>query len=434
MATISTSVTPEFATRTVRKIQLRLLPFIFLLYIVAVLDRVNVGFAALTMNKELAISSEQFGMLAGIFFIGYFFFEVPSNILLHKIGARVWIARILITWSLVAGATGFAHSAMHLYIVRFMLGLAEAGFFPGMILYLTYWFRQREQAQAVAFFMMAQPISAIFGGPLSGIILDHVHWMGVSSWRWLLILESAPAMILGFVVLFWLPNRPSEATFLTQPEKDWLATELDREQASKESKEHGSALKALGSGRVWYLAAVYFAFMNGLYAMNFWLPQVVKALAKQTNTQTGFLVAIPHLIGLTAMVILSRHSDRTLERRYHAAIPAVIGGIALLLLAKSPNPAVSIAFLALMAIGIDSSFGPFWSLPNQFLTGAAAASGIALINSVGNLGGFVGPYIIGYIAKRTGSTTPGLAVIGGFMILAAFLIVMIPKRNTQERQ
>lgn len=423
----------DLASQTIRKIQFRLLPFIFVLYIVAVLDRVNVGFAALTMNKELAITAEQFGLLAGIFFIGYFFFEVPSNIFLHKFGARVWIARILVSWGVVAGATGFAHSATHLYIIRFCLGLAEAGFFPGMILYLTYWFPERERAQAVAFFMTAQPISAIFGGPLSGIILDHVHWIGLSSWRWLLILEAVPAIVCGVITYFLLPNTPDEAHFLSQEEKQWLDSELARERELKQTKEHGSYWKALGSGRVWYLCLVYFMLMNGLYAMNFWLPQVVKALAKQTNTQTGFLVAIPHLIGLIAMILISKHSDRTGERRFHGAIPVFVGGCALLLLAKSPNPAISIAFLALMAIGIDSSFGPFWSLPSQFLTGAAAASGIALINSVGNLGGFVGPYIIGWLKDRTGTTSSGLFVIGCFMIVAA-LLILGTRRQQQSAQ
>jgi ACS family tartrate transporter-like MFS transporter len=427
MATLTIGATELFAGQTVRKIQLRLLPFILLLYIVAVLNRVNVAFAALTMNKELGITAGQFGFLAGIFFWGYFFFEIPSNILLHKFGARRLIARILITWGIVAGSTGFVQNATHLYIIRFLLGLAEAGFFPGMSLYLTFWFRERERAQAVAFIMTAQPISAILGAPLSGLILDHIHWLNVSSWRWMLILEALPAIILGFVTLSLLPDGPEDAKFLDREQKDWLEAELARERAARQTPEHGSYMKALVSGRVWYLAIIYFAFMNGLNAMNFWLPQVVKALARQTNTQTGFLVAIPHLIGLTAMIILSRHSDRTGERRFHAAIPAVLGGLALLLLTKAPDPVVSIAFLALMAIGVDSSFGPFWSLPSQFLTGAAAASGIALINSVGNLGGFLGPYIIGALKDRYNSTGPGMAVIGGFLILAAALIVAMPR-------
>jgi ACS family tartrate transporter-like MFS transporter len=420
----------DFGAQTIRKIQFRLLPFMFLLYIVAVLDRVNIGFAALTMNKALAISAQQFGFLAGIFFIGYFFFEVPSNILLHKLGARVWIARILVSWGIVAACTGLVRTPMHLYIIRFLLGLAEAGFFPGMILYMTYWFRQRERAQAVAFFMTAQPISSILGAPLSGFILDHVHWLGIPGWRWLLVLEAAPAVVLGVVTYFVLPSRPEEATFLSSEEKSWLKQELQREEQKAEGTTgHVSALKALGSGRVWYLAVIYFTIIIGLYSMNFWLPQVVKGLSKlYSNTTIGLLVAIPHICGLIAMILISRHSDRTQERRFHAAIPAILGGIALLVVGRVTSPALSIALLAVMAIGIDSFFGPFWSLPGKFLTGFAAASGIALINSVGNLGGFVGPYVIGLGKDKLGSVYWGLAFVGISMLISAFLVIGIHEK------
>jgi MFS transporter, ACS family, tartrate transporter len=411
---------------TIRKVRLRILPYIFLLYIVAVLDRVNIGFAALTMNKELAITAQQFGLLAGIFFIGYFLFEIPSNLMLHKVGARVWIARILISWGIISGLTAFAQSATHIYLVRFLLGLAEAGFFPGMILYLTYWFRQREQAQAVAFFMTAQPIASIIGAPASGWILDHVHWAGVSSWRWLLALEAMPAVILGVVTFFFLPSKPKDCKFLSAEEKGWLAAELQREEQAKlASQPEGiGAVRALLNGRVWYLAIVYFTIIVGLYSLNFWLPQVVKGLSTvYSNTKIGFLVMVPHLVGLIAMVLISLHSDRTQERRFHAAIPAIVGGLALLLVGRVHSPALSIALLALMALGIDSFFGPFWSLPNRFLTGIGAASGIALINSVGNLGGFAGPYVIGAIKDRTGNIYWGLAFVGISMLISATLVM-----------
>jgi MFS transporter, ACS family, tartrate transporter len=436
MTPTSASTTADIEARTVRKTQVRLLPFMFILYIVAVLDRVNVGFAALTMNKQLAISAQQFGLLAGIFFIGYFLFEIPSNILLHKIGARVWIGRILISWGVVSAATALVNTAMHLYLVRFLLGIAEAGFFPGMILYLTYWFRQREQAQAVAFFMTAQPVSAIIGGPISGVILDHVHWAGIPSWRWLFALEAVPAVILGFVVFVVLPNKPENAEFLSHEEKRWLEGELEREREAKMLKgnAHASIRGALTSPRVWHLTTIYFFFIIGLYSMNFWLPTVIKAFSKlYTSTYVGMLVAVPHLCGLIAMIIISRHSDRTLERRYHAAIPAVVGGVALLFVGHMTSPVISITLLALMAIGIDSSFGPFWSFPSQFLTGVAAASGIALINSIGNLGGFVGPYVIGTIAKQTGSTAWGLAFVGVCLIIAATLVLLLPKQRADQR-
>jgi MFS transporter, ACS family, tartrate transporter len=418
------------ASSAVGKIQLRILPFIFLLYIVAFLDRVNIGFAALTMNKELAISSEQFGLLAGIFFFGYFLFGVPSNVILHKLGAREWIAWILVSWGIVSASTGFAQSAVQLYVVRFLLGLAESGFFPGMILYMTYWFRQRERAQAVAFFMTGLPISSIVGAPLSGLILDHIHWLGVSSWRWLLVLEAAPAIVLGIVTYKLLPNRPAEARFLTQAEKDWLAGELANEEKTAEASDKVSALRALWNGRVWYLAIIYFTIIIGVYSMSFWLPQVVKGLSTlYSNTTVGLLVPIPHICGLIAMLVLSRHSDRTQERRWHAAVPAILGGAALLVVGRVTSPALSIALLALMAIGVDSFFGPFWSLPSKFLTGVAAASGIALINSVGNLGGFVGPYVIGAVSRRTGSTSLGLAFVGVSMIVSAMLVLALKDKK-----
>ncbi|HXP85701.1 MAG TPA: MFS transporter, partial [Bryobacteraceae bacterium] len=392
--------------RTIRKIRLRILPFLFILYVVAFLDRVNIGFAALTMNKALAITSQQFGLLAGIFFIGYFFFEIPSNILLHKLGARVWIARILVSWGLVSACNGLAQNATHLYIVRFLLGIAEAGFFPGMILYLTYWFRQREQAQAVALFMAALPVSNVIGAPISGLILDHAHWFGVATWRWLLALEALPAIVLGVATWLLLPNGPEDARFLDRQEKDWLHGELAQESAKQEPM---SATRALMSGRVWHLTFVYFTLVVGLYVMSFWLPQVVKGLsAHYSNTTVGVLVTIPHAVGFVAMMLVSRHSDRTGERRWHAAVPAIAAATAMFTVGLVSSPLLSIAILTLMASGIYSFFGPFWALPNRFLTGYAAASGIALINSVGNLGGFVGPYMIGSITTWTGSNYWGL--------------------------
>ncbi len=434
----------DFEARTIRKVQGRILPYIFLLYIIAVLDRVNIGFAALTMNRELAISAQQFGNLAGVFFIGYFFFEVPSNVLLHKFGARVWIARILVSWGIVAALTGFARDAIQVAFIRFLLGIAEAGFFPGMVLYMTYWFRKRERAQAVAWFMTALPISSIMGAPISGWILDHIHWMGMSSWRWLLILEAVPAIILGVVTYLILPSRPFDAAFLSQGEKDWLAAELRKEeQAAASALGHVSAWKALRHGRVWHLASIYFTILIGLYSLTFWLPQVVKLLSRSySNTTVGLLVVIPHLCGLVAMVILSRHSDRTQERRYHAAIPAIAGGVSLLLASyinitgskTFNNAAVAITLLSVMAVGVYSFFGPFWSLPSKFLTGFAAAAGIGLINSVGNLGGFVGPNVVGWCGDHLGNVYYGLAFVGVSMTISAFLVVLVKDKSSAQSE
>src|SRR6266436_6587121 len=315
---------------TIQKLRLRIIPYLFLLYVIAYLDRINIGFAALTMNKELAITSEQFGLLVGIFFLGYFLFEIPSNLLLHKIGARIWIARILISWGIVAVMTGFVQNVSQLYVARFLLGLAEAGYFPGIVLYLTYWFRQREQAQAIALFLAGLPVTSILGAPVSGFILDHVHWLSLGSWRWLLILEGIPAVVCGVLTYFLLPNRPAEAKFLRREEKEWILAELARGEREKLASHSISAGQALLNSRVWHLGSIGFTLNFGMYGMNFWMPQLVKSLSSgASNSLIGLLLMIPHLVGLPVMVMVSRSSDRKQERRYHAAIPAVTAGIAL---------------------------------------------------------------------------------------------------------
>lgn len=424
------SIAPSsIEARTIRKLRIRIVPFLFLLYVVAYLDRINVGFAALTMNKELGITSQQFGMLVGIFFFGYFLFEVPSNLLMHKIGARIWIARILITWGIVAMSTGFVHNVHQLYVVRFLLGLAEAGYYPGVVLYLSYWFRQHERAQAIALVLLGLPVASILGGPLSGLILDHVHWLGLTSWRWLLILEGVPAVICGVLAYFILPNRPVEARFLARDEREWIMAELAREQQEKLGDYQISLAKTFTHLRVWHLVWIQFTFLIGLYSLSFWLPQVVKSLSSHySNTVVGLLTAIPQLVGLVSMVLVARSSDRHRERRYHAAISALVGGMGWLLLGTTTSPAFSILLLSLVAAGAYSIAGPFWSLPTEFLTGYAAACGIALINSIGNLGGFAGPYAIGLIKDKTGSLHWGLAFVGISMLVSATFLVLLPKR------
>ncbi|HUJ20683.1 MAG TPA: MFS transporter [Bryobacteraceae bacterium] len=415
-------------TQTIRKVRFRILPVVFVLYVVAFIDRINIGFAALTMNQELAISSRQFGLIAGIFFAGYVIFEIPSNLLLHRIGARIWIARILISWGIIAAFTGFAHNVTEFCIARFLLGVAEAGFFPGIVLYLTYWFRQREQAQAIALFMTGLPVASILGAPISGVILDHAHWLGASSWRWLLILEGLPAIGCGILTYFLLPSRPAEAKFLTPNEREWIASELEREQQQKPGKHGLSAAQALMSGRVWHIALTAFAWDIGLYWMSFWMPQKLKSLSSlYSNTLVGLLVVIPQLAGLIAMIVVSRSSDRKLERRYHAAIPAVVGGIALLLLATISSPALSIAVMALMAAGIYGFVAPLFSMPSEFLSGISAASGIALVNSVANIGAFAGPSAIGVINEKTGGLSGGMVFAGAALLVSATLAMLLPR-------
>jgi len=432
MASALGIVSNPIEAATIRKLRIRLLPFLFALFVVAFIDRINLGFAALTMNRELAITSQQFGFAAGVFFWGYFLFEVPSNLILHRIGARVWIARILITWGAVATLTGFVHSAHQLYIARFALGLAEAGYFPGITLYLGYWFRQREKAQAIALIMIGIPLASVLGAPVSGFILDHVHWFGLSSWRWLLILEGFPAIACVPLVSFLLPSRPVEARFLSMEEKTWITDQLAREDRPKlGAQAHSlSVARTLVNPRVWHLACIGFAFAFASYTFSFWLPQVMRSgFGGQSNTAVGIAVMIPNLLALIAMILVSRHSDRTLERRYHMATLCALAGIAFLLLGGPRSPFFSVVLFSAVAVGAYSFLPIFFSLPGEFLTGSSAAAGIALVTSVTNLGGFVGPYTVGLIRQKTGSFYLGLICAGVSFLVSASLALVLPKRD-----
>jgi MFS transporter, ACS family, tartrate transporter len=416
---------------TIRKLRIRLLPFLFALYVVAFIDRINLGFAALTMNRELAITSQQFGFAAGIFFWGYFLFEIPSNLMLHKIGARVWIARILITWGIIATLTGFVQSSSQLYIARFALGLAEAGYFPGIVLYLGYWFRQREKAQAIALILMGMPLASVLGGPISGLILDHVHWFGFSSWRWLFILEGLPAVACVSLTYVLLPSRPAEARFLTSHEKAWIADQLEQEDRHKLGVRTSSVARTLIHPRVWHLACIGFSHGFASYTFSFWLPQILKSVVGgQSNTVVGMLVMIPNFLGLIAMILVSRHSDRRRERRYHMATAATLSGTAMLLLGMPHSPFLSVILFSAVAVGAYSFLPVFFSMPGEFLTGFSAAAGIALVTSVANFGGFVGPYTMGVIRQRTGTLHYGLICAGVSFLISACLSWLLPKRPT----
>ena len=420
--------------RTARQVRRHLLPLLFVLYVVAYLDRVNVGFASLTMNRELALSSEQYGIVSGIFFWGYFLFEIPSNLVLHRLGARTWIARILITWGLVAAGTGFVQNATQLYIARFILGAAEAGFYPGIVYYLSYWFRQREQAQAIGVFLTALPTASILGGPASGWILDHVHAYGLSSWRWLLILEAVPAIACGLLTYRLLPDRPADVAFLTEQEKIRLADVLAAEAGAKRGAQSMTVFETLTHPRVLHLAATQFLFLMGLYVTGFWMPQSIKSVATDlSNTTVGILIIVPNLAGLVSMVLVARSSDRCGERHFHAVLPLLCAAAALFFVGATSSAAVCVALWCVVAAGLDSYLGPFWTFPGEFLSGRSAACGFAFINSVGNLGAYFGLSAIGSIATKTGSFSGGFRVVSAALVCAATLILALKLHRRRPR-
>jgi MFS transporter, ACS family, tartrate transporter len=414
------------------RIRRRLLPFVFLLYIVAYLDRINVGFAALQMNRDLGLGDAAFGLGAGLFFIGYFLFEIPSNLILERVGARAWIARIMISWGAVAMAMAAVRGAPSFYLLRFLLGVAEAGFFPGVILYLTYWFPVREQAHAIALFMTATALAGVIGGPLSGAILATKGTLGFAGWQWLFILEGLPSVILGIAVLFYVPDGPEEVRWLGEKEKRWLAESLARERAQE--REH-TLIGGLMGARIWLLALLYFAIVTGLYGVTMWLPQIIKTLGALDNLEVGFISAVPFLAAAVAMVKVGQSSDRRGERRWHVAISAFAGAAGLILSARAHDPLFALMALSLGAAGIWGTMGPFWSMPSEYLGGTAAAAGIALINSVGNLGGFAGPYLVGMVRQMTHSFAGGLAAMALMLLAAGCIALAVPhRRNSAVRE
>ncbi|MDD1694469.1 MAG: MFS transporter [Methanoregula sp.] len=415
----------ELAERTVRKVSRRLLPFLFLLYVVAFLDRVNFGYAALEMNSALGLSAEVFGFLSGIFFIGYLIFEVPSNMVLQRIGARIWISRIIISWGIVVIITAAATDAFQLAALRFILGVAEAGFFPGIILYITCWFRRKDLASAVALFMTALAVSNIIGAPVSTWILDNVTWFGIAGWRWLFILEGLPALALGVVTWFWLTDRPKDATWLLPDEREWLAGTIAREKGEA-SGNHTDFWSVIRDRRIWHLACIYCTVVIGLYGLGFWMPQIIRSMNPSfSNFGIGLVMVVPYLVALCAMIAWGAHSDRTGERIWHAAVPPVIGGIALAGAGVVSAPIIAFVLIIIATAGIYCEFGPFWTLPAVFLAEAAAAVGIAVINSVGNLGGFIGPSLVGYLTQVTGSTNAGLVAIGACLVFCGLLTLAV---------
>lgn len=406
------------------KVRRRLVPFVFLLYIVAYLDRINVGFAALQMNAALGLSASAYGLGAGIFFVSYTLFEVPSNVILARIGARLWIARIMITWGLVSSGMMLVQGPTSFYAMRFLLGAAEAGFFPGIIYYLTQWFPARERARAIAAFMTAAVTAGIVGGPVSGALLSMDGVGGLAGWQWLFLLEGLPAVVLGVVVLFYMTEHPEDARWLSDVERSALLEALRRDGNDRPASTT-TVSGALASGRIWLLAIVYLTIPIALYAFGFWLPQIIRASSNGSDFQVGLLAAIPYLAGACGMMIAARHSDRAGERRWHVAGAALLGGVAFMVSAFVQTLAVSLATLSLAMLGLASMFGPFWALATSRQSGVGAAAAIALINSIGNTGGFVGPYVIGYIHDRTGSFAGGLVFVGVVLAVMPLLVLAL---------
>ena len=407
----------------IQKITWRLIPFLMLLYFVAFLDRINVGFAALTMNKDVGLTSQMFGLGAGIFFLGYFAFEVPSTIILHKVGARFWIGRVMITWGLVSIAMAFTRGPISFYVLRFLLGLAEAGFFPGIILYLSYWFPANHRSAVTAIFMAAAPIAGVIGSPVSGALMQLDGLFSMHGWQWLFLLEGFPALILGWITFRFLTDRPADAPWLTEQERGWLSSAIELEQTAITGSVSHSAWRALADWRVLALSLAYFGTSAGLYTIGFWAPLIIKGLGFSVF-HVGLLVAIPNLIAVIGMVFWSRNSDRTGERYWHAALACLIGALGMAVAARAGSSALlAIGGLSLTAFGVSAAKPPLWCLPTTFFAGTAAAASIGLINSLGTLGGFVGPYMIGSTNGISGNFTRGLYLVGGTLVVSAVTIV-----------
>ncbi|TNC09053.1 MFS transporter [Methylobacterium terricola] len=416
---------------TMRRVAWRLVPFICLLYFIAFIDRVNIGFAALTMNKDLGFSSAVFGFGAGIFFFGYFLFEVPSNIVLDKVGARLWIARVMITWGIISGAFAFVKGEYSFYTLRFLLGAAEAGFFPGIILYLSYWFPVRYRAGVVSLFMAAAPISVVLGSPLSSALLAMDGILGLHGWQWMFLIEAVPAVVLGVVVLFYMTDRPENATWLPDDQRAWLVAEMNAEHARKTVGAKHGIMAGLSDLRVLALALVYFGTSAGLYTLGIWAPQIIKSFGL-SNMAVGFLNGVPPTLAIVAMILWARHSDRTGERTWHVVIACLVASVGLLLAGGAASTLAVIAALSLVNIGISAAKPPLWAMPTMFLSGQAAAVGIATINSIGNLGGFVGPWAIGWFKDQTGSFTGGLFFVAGLLVLSAIVTLIVARAGRRS--
>jgi ACS family tartrate transporter-like MFS transporter len=399
----------------------RLIPLMMLLYLVNVLDRVNVGFAALTMNRDLGLSPTQFGVGAGIFFIGYFFFQLPANVMLERVGAKRWVAGILFTWGVLSSANAFIQGPLSFYALRFVLGVAECGFFPAMLLYLTFWFPQAYRARFTAYFMASIPLTFVIGSPLSGLILGLDGWNGLRGWQWLFLLEGMPACVLSLFVLKYLPDGPKDAPWLSEEEKRTIAAHLA---SDAKAAQHVRLWPALIDPRVFALGMVVFGVIMGYYGIGVWLPQIVQAMGF-SNLATGFIVALPFVASVGVMIPWGRSSDLKNERIWHVAIPAFVAAAGFVVASLSGNYIVALVALSFAAAGLYSMPGPFWSLPTAFLGGTAAAGGLAVINAIGGLGGFFGPSIVGILKEATGGYGPGMAALALGPLTGAVIVLTL---------
>jgi MFS transporter, ACS family, tartrate transporter len=429
--TIPPDATESIAQRARYRIARRLVPFLFILYVFNYIDRVNISFASLQMTKELGFSNSVFGLGAGIFFIGYFLLQIPTTMLIESWSARKFIGVSLIAWGALAALTGLISTAQHFYTIRFFLGIAEAGFFPGVIVYLTHWYRNADRAKAVALFMIAIPTSNMLGAAMASVLMQ-ITWLGYAGWRWLLILEGFPSVILGVITFFYLSDRPEDALWLADDERRWIVGELAREQAAKKAQAKTTAWEAMRQPQVILLSLAYFCYITNSTGLGTWLPKIVQRISGSNQTQVILLSGIPWIAAIPAMIVAAWHSDKSGERRWHAAIPIVLAGLALWMSVQAgTNLVLALAAFSVATMALYSFPSPFWALPPLFLSGPAAAATIALINSSGNLGGFLGPYAIGYLTDRTGDYTAGLYYLVVAAVIGSVSVVLLRKSSVR---
>lgn len=413
----------------IKKLDKRLLPFLMLLFFVAILDRVNIGIASLQMNAELGFTAQIFGLGAGIFFIGYFIFEVPSNLILEKVGARRWIARIMITWGIISVLMMFVSNPTTFYILRFLLGAAEAGFYPGIIFYITTFYPAQYRTKALAIFQIGSPIAVALGSPITGLILGLDGTWGLSGWQLVFLLEGIPAVILGIVCIYYLTDSPEKAKWLTIDEKKWLSSQLLLE---NKGKEHLSLLKLFTKPQVWLQSFVYLSIVVGLYGVTFWLPQIISQSSGQSDLAVSFLSSIPSIVSIFAIFFVAKYSEKTGKQKLFAAVSCFIGAMALISSSYIDQPYIALFALAIAAAGIQAAIPPFWTFPSAMFTGAAAAGAIATINSIGNLGGFVGPNVVGYLSETTGNLQTGLLFLGIVLSAAGIGVLFLKKQKNEN--